>query len=191
MKKVVLLLLSFCFSALSVAQNNFKKKDIHILPQSQLTITGDTNISAFSCIFNPKKLPNSILVLHVNNPSEIQLKNAILVLNNEGFDCGNKQINKDFHSLLQTEEYPEIRLEVKKIRLEKDSKAKAEVNISIAGKQNQYSVPVRIVSEPATCFEGSLELDINDFGLEPPKKLFGMIKVKEDIQINFNLSVEN
>lgn len=63
----------------------------------------------------------------------------------------------------------------------------AQVEISIAGKKKQYVVPMKIVSTPATCFEGSLQLDINDFELQPPKKLFGMIKVKEDIEINFNL----
>ncbi len=36
-------------------------------------------------------------------------------------------------------------------------------------------------------FKGILKLDIKDFDLEPPKKLFGMIVVKDEIEINFDL----
>lgn len=190
MRNLVLLFLACCISTVSLAQTGLNKRSIEILPDSQLTITGDTNISKFSCSFNSELLPQNLEVTYSTNSSQIDLKNAVLVLNNNGFNCGNRQINNDFHSLLKTEEHPEIKLEIKRIILEDPSKAKADVIISIAGKQNRYTIPVRVVSQPATCFEGSLELDIKDFSLEPPKKMFGIIKVKDDIVINFNLSVE-
>lgn len=177
-------------TSFSFGQGSSNQRTINILPESQLMITGDTNITDFRCSFDSEMLPSNCAVSFTRNGDGYSFKNANLVLNNLGFDCGNRQINKDFHALLQTEEYPSIELELKKIRLQGDESAIAQVVIHIAGKKNSYEVPVKVLSNPATCFEGKLKLDINDFGLQPPRKAFGLIKVKEDIEISFNLTVE-
>ena len=189
MKTPFFFLLIFCFAGLTIAQNPSQQKTLNILPQSQLLISGDTNISEFSCNFESRMLPSNCAVTFSEKGNVIVFRNAILVLNNRGFDCGNKQINKDFHALLQTGEHPSIILELKEISLKTATTAVARVNIKIAGEEKLYELPVKLLTTPATCFEGKLQLDINDFGLEPPKKAFGLIKVKEDIGISFNLMV--
>ena len=191
MKTVLLYFLSIGFSALSFAQNGFQKKSIQILPESKLTITGDTNISEFLCAYNTSLIPNTENMNFTGNLEEIRFERAILKLNNKGFDCGNKAINKDFQSLIKSSEYPDIELELKKLCFKTPNKAIALITISIAGKQKDYKVPVIIKENPVAQYVGKLQLDINDFNLTPPKKLFGLIKVKEDIEINFNLIVEN
>ena len=188
MKKIILYLI-LSFTGLAFGQNGFRQKTLYILPQSQLLISGDTNISDFGCNFEPGMLPTNCAVTYSEKGDVIAFSNAILVLNNRGFDCGNKQINKDFHALLQTGEHPSIELELKKILLKSATSAIASVSIRIAGNEKLYDLPVKLLSSPVTCFEGSLKLDIKEFGLEPPKKAFGLIKVKEDIVISFNLAV--
>ena len=189
MKTPFFFLLIFFTAGLAIAQIPSHQKTLNILPQSQLLISGDTNISEFSCNFESKMLPSNCAVTFTDKGNAIAFRNAVLVLNNRGFDCGNKQINKDFHALLQTGEHPSIILELKEISLKTATSAVARVNIKIAGKEKLYELPVKVLSTPATCFEGKLQLDINDFGLEPPKKAFGLIKVKEDIEVSFNLMV--
>ena len=54
-----------------------------------------------------------------------------------------------------------------------------------------YDIPVEIQNhDKISTFKGTLELNINDFKLEPPTKLFGMIVVKDNIEINFDLKVK-
>lgn len=191
MKTVLLYLLLLGFSALSYAQNGFQKKSIQILPESKLTITGDTNINEFLCAYNTSLIPQTGNMKFTGNPEEIRFENAILKLDNKGFDCGNKAINKDFQTLIKSNEYPEIELELKELCFKTNNQAIALITISIAGKQKDYKVPVIIKENPVAQYAGKLKLDINDFNLIPPKKLFGLIVVKEDIEINFNLIVEN
>lgn len=191
MKTALFYLLLLGFSALSYAQNDFQKKSIQILPESKLTITGDTNINEFLCAYNTSLIPNTGNMKFTGNPEEIRFENAILKLDNKGFDCGNKAINKDFQSLLKSSEYPEIELELKELSFKTTNQAIALITISIAGKQKDYKVPVIIKENPVAQYAGKLNLDINDFNLILPKKLFGLIVVKEDIEINFNLIVEN
>src|SRR5690606_35331820 len=174
-----------------LAQNGIEKRTVQILADSELTITGDTNINKFQCGFDTKRLERSKEISFTKQGNNLKFKNAVLVLNNEGFDCGNKAINKDFHSLLRTNEYPTISLEVTELVIQNDSQALAKVDITIAGKNKNYTLPVNIADTPVDCFTGTLKLDINDFGLKPPKKMFGLIVVKEDIEINFNLTIKN
>jgi len=191
MKSLMLLCLILCLSPKLLAQNGIEKRTVQILADSELTITGDTNINKFQCGFDTKRLERSKEISFTKQGNNLKFKNAVLVLNNEGFDCGNKAINKDFHSLLRTNEYPTISLEVTELVIQNDSQALAKVDITIAGKNKNYTLPVNIADTPVDCFTGTLKLDINDFGLKPPKKMFGLIVVKEDIEINFNLTIKN
>lgn len=187
MNRFILYCLVFLFSLKGWTQNGFVAKSIEISQDSELSITGDTNINKFGCDFNTFYLEQCTDVVYHKNGNTISFKNAVLSLKNEGFDCGNKAINKDFNSLLNTKKYPKITLELTEITLFKADKGNACVKIVIAGKEKVFVVPVDIVVAPANRFIGKLKLDIGDFGLEPPKKLLGLIVIKEEIEINFDL----
>src|SRR5690606_31738650 len=103
MKSLMLLCLILCLSPKLLAQNGIEKRTVQILADSELTITGDTNINKFQCGFDTKLLERSKEISFTKQGNNLKFKNAVLVLNNEGFDCGNKAINKDFHSLLRTD----------------------------------------------------------------------------------------
>ena len=194
MKKFILLLL-ICATSVVYAQQRESQYRIEVLPGSGLTITGDTNIRDFLCEYDIERLEQKHEVFFTEETQRMRFRNTILELRNAGFDCGNKAINRDFHSLLQTEDYPIIQLELKEVRLQKEDIAQAIVRITIAGNNKNYEIPVKLLhlnndkEEATQRLDGQLMLNISDFGLEPPKKLFGLIVVKDDIQINFDLHI--
>ena len=190
MKNVLLLVMLLFSGATTNAQDNFHDKTIRILPESKLNITGDTNISTFMCTFDIGYLKKVQKIRYSGTESYLRFSNAVLVLNTQGFDCGNNRINKDFHDLIKSDRYPEIFLELNEIRIKENGKAIARAGITIAGIKKAYDLPVEIEKGEVSRYKGNLELDINDFKLEPPKKLFGMIVVKDEIEINFNLVVK-
>jgi polyisoprenoid-binding protein YceI len=190
MRTIILYSFLILFCSAGIAQNSSRNTSVHILPNSKLTITGDTNISDFTCAFDPEMIPSAKKVKVTERHDELLFENAILKLDNTGFDCGSKGINKDFHALIKTEDYPFILLELKKLIMNSPQEAVADVLISIAGKKKNYKLPVEIIEGEIPQYRGNLSLNINDFNLEPPKKMFGLIVVKEDIDINFNLNVE-
>ena len=169
------------------AQNAFHKKTVQVLPSSKLTITGDTNIKDFTCNFDISYLNKPQVIMAQEVPDLIHFQNAVLSLDTKGFDCGSRAINRDFHDLIKSEKYPKILLDMKKVRLLSDSKGVATVDITIAGITRSYEIPVQIKNGPTSEFKGVMALNINDFNLEAPKKLFGVIVVKDDIEINFDL----
>ena len=190
MNRFGLYCLVFIASLKGWSQNDFVAKTIQILASSELSIKGDTNISEFGCVFNTIYLEECRKVVYRKNGNDVIFKNAVLSLKNSGFDCGNKVINKDFHAMLNTKEYPNLTMELNKITLNKGEKATAYVQITIAGKKKEYTFPIDVLSSPLNRFLGKLKLDINDFNLEPPKKMFGLIVIKDEIEIDFNLVVK-
>lgn len=176
--------------AFSHAQNGFHEKRVTILPSSGLSITGDTNINKFQCVFNTAYLKEAQKIYYSRKDSIMNFRSAILVLNTNGFDCGNKGINQDFHDLIKSDQYPEILLEINQVRLRTKEFGVAKICITMAGKQKYYDVPINIKDGTIAQFQGELELNIKDFNLEPPKKLFGIIVVKDEIEINFDLRVK-
>lgn len=172
------------------AQGDYENQKITILSNSELTITGDTNISKFKCGFDSGLLQRNVGVNFIETGTGLKMQNAVLKLDNKGFNCGSKAINKDFHTLLETGEYPEITLEINSLDLLNEYKTIALVTITIAGISKDYSVVVGNTGDPENCFSGKLKLNIKDFQLTPPKKAFGLIVIREEIMINFSLRFE-
>lgn len=170
-----------------LAQDNYDHKTIKILTTSRLFINGEANIKKFSCVFNAHYFSRQKEVMYAKEGNTIRFKNAVLTLRNEGFNCGSSAIDKDFHQLLKTEEYPKISIEVLQIELLDDSKGRVQATITIAGHTKYYTVPIDIVSSPIDRYVGKLQLNIRDFDLEPPKKMFGLIVIKDEVEINFDL----
>ncbi len=190
MKKFMLVLVLLFAGEVLSAQNAFHKKTVAVLPTSELTITGDTNINEFKCEFDTSYLTDKNKFLYTQSGSEIIFTGAVLSLETKGFDCGSRGINKDFHSLIKSDKYPQILLQLDKVKILSKSQAEARVCITIAGIQKFYDIPVAVKQGEISNFKGKLELDIKDFKLEPPRKLFGIIVVKDDIEINFDLKVK-
>lgn len=166
---------------------DFEEKSIDILSTTRLSIDGEANVKNFTCIFNSGYLERKKKLSYMTDGKKIYFKNAVLNLRNEGFNCGHKAIDKDFHLLLKTKEYPKVILEMVSFTLKEDQKGEAEVIIEIAGIRKKYILPVSLRPSPINRFVGKLRLNIRDFDLKPQKKLMGLIVIKEEIEITFDL----
>lgn len=163
-----------------------------IAPTSKILIKGKTNISTFKCQYNVSKLNKPIPVFFRKYKDEIIFDKTTLVLDNANFDCGGTGINNDFQKLLKSETYPHIFIKLKEISedLNNENRIQALLDIEIAGITRPYSIPIEFEGEDTLLIKGILSLNLRDFNLEPPKKAFGLIVVKDTIDINFQLRVE-
>lgn len=192
MKKVLGFTTIFLLLAFNLKDSLVKDAVVTITPESSLTISGTSNINTFSCDFSIDRLNESIPVHYEIINGKYIFKKATLVLNNLGFDCGSRGINKDFHEILRSSDYPHILLKLRKIEgnLLQDSQLEADVEIQIAGKTNSYKIPVCMSDNKTKCVTGALKLSLGDFKLKAPKKAFGLIVVHDSITIDFDLVLQ-
>lgn len=186
----ILFILSTSFATLISVDTN---KVIVINPKSELDIVGSSNVNNFKCLFKIENLNKPLSISYRESKHSIHFKKATLVLENTFFDCGGKAINKDFHQLLKTDKNPQILLTLKEIKKKQHAQNTVEalVQIHIAGQTKDYIIETQINQNEDLFIKGRLKLNIKDFDLKAPKKMLGLVVVSDEIEIIFNLIIED
>ncbi len=169
-----------------LAQRDFSETRIKISPKSELIIAGSTNVNKFDCKFDSDLIKGNREIEYSKGEKEIRFKGLSLKLATDAFDCAHRRMNEDLQDLLKFDEYPAIVLEINKVELISEEFVRAFITVNLAGGQKDYELPVHINDNN---FEGEFNINIRDFGLEPPKKAMGLVQVREIIEVQFNLKV--
>lgn len=192
MKRIYYILMFLVLVSFTESSSIKSKKSLLITDKSELYIKGTSNVSDFKCQYNIKTLDGPIIVHYRKTHGILKFEDSELVLENKGFDCGGRGINRDFHGLLKSDVYPEIILRLKEVKLKPHQKntADALVEIEIAGIKQSYHMETEFDDTNDWHISGLLKLNINDFNLKAPKKMLGLIIVSEKIEINFKLVIK-
>lgn len=189
-KRIIFLISIVTALAFTTRDSIIKSTSVIITTESSLVVRGTTNVNTFSCVFNINKFKNPIHVNYGVEGGKMVFKKTALVLDNNCFDCGGKGINSDFQKILKSDKYPQITLFLKEITpLENTLDVQASINIEIAGIVKAYKIPVKVKKNNDMLITGDLAISLDDYGLEAPKKMFGLISVDDTIQIFFQLAV--
>lgn len=120
--------------------------------------------------------------------------NGEIFLKVDAFDCNNRMMNNDFQETLKSDTYPEINIQFHDLKevAGQSPKATGLVEITMTGVTKSYPVYCELISydEGYSILKGKKVLYFSDFGLEPPRKGLGMIKVKDELVVNFQLRLE-
>ncbi len=199
-RKRLLLSTAFIIAAiLSIAQNgsaNYHK--VHIT-SSTITILGKTNINKFQCTMDQPALNDSIVVSNIWTNQKLEFKGLILKYRVDQFECGIGAMNNDFQELLKADEEPHLYLQLNSISLHPNNNAfeeldvDAEVEILLAGVKKKVMIhggKVLNHSSADLTLKGDKTLMITDFSIEPPTKMFGLVKVTDEIDIVFEIRMQ-
>ena len=190
----LILVVVFSFSSIF---GLFPQTTVSVLLQnnSSISINGTSNLLSFKLTQKGDKLANKTFVItasQIRNKIILSLNQHSIVVRN--FDSNNKMALRDFFKLLKIDTYPEIKIQLNYIESMKSaplndySKGQASVNITITNVTRQYMIPISSnKSGDLYNLTGRMKLNIKDFGLVPPIEMFGLIKVNEWIDIDFNL----
>ncbi|MGC4128468.1 MAG: hypothetical protein QM564_02675 [Bergeyella sp.] len=138
-------------------------------------INGSTNINNFKCINNAFNLPEG---------TSLTGKLPAIALKVNDFDCHNKVMTKDFRETLHSDKYPN--LDIKILKFVKNQNAySAQVEVLMMSKSRTYNVSFNLENGK---YVGKKMVKFSEFGIRPPKKMGGMIIVKDDLNLIFTLS---
>jgi hypothetical protein len=161
---------------------------------SSLTILGSTNLLSFKLIQNGDKLQRkAVKVSATQNQNKIFLSQNQLSIAVKNFNSDNKIALTGFLKLVKSETYPYLNVQLNHLELptvdtNKDLHTKALVNITITGVTKPYWIPIKAVQNGELyLLDGNKDINIRDFGLEPPVTMLGLVRVNEWININLHL----
>jgi hypothetical protein len=187
-------LLIFLFSSAFVAGDANLVHRFIVLPASKISIDGKTNVNSFTCAI-AKYSGTDTLVLHEGgkNVRPVFVKGSV-GLDASTFDCGLAIMTSDFRKTIKSEVYPAIVIDFISFERtptykEGDENFKGIIKISLAGITKLFEVDCVIETQPNGLIhlKGGRQFKFADFGMKPPTRMMGSIKVKEDLKVNFHL----
>ena len=161
---------------------------------STLRILGSSNINSFGCdIQGCFKTDTLFCSDEMCIDKTVKLKGSICI-DILKFDCHNELITGDLRKTLKASQHPN--LVIRFVSLEhfpalqntRDC-LKGYVEIELAGVCKKFQVDYSFETSGSSSvrLNGSRSFCFSDFNLTPPKKLAGLIKVKDDFDVNFQL----
>ena len=166
-----------------------------VMSGGSLKVVGSTNINQFTCAITNYSKPDTINVNRNNNPS-VKLNGAIR-LDVKNFDCHNKPMTDELRKILKAKTYPKLMIKFVSLNQYPDAHSKNKiingiVFIELAGVTKKYEVHYKVISADNTHINlvGSRDVLFTDFNITPPKKLGGMIRTNDKLQVEFNVKMK-
>lgn len=181
---MVLMIALFC--------SGFSNEETWVIDsRSKLTIKGSTNVNNFTCAVNAypgndtlryTKDYSSCHLLFTTNRMTIPIKH---------FNCGSRQISKDFWATLKSNQYPDLYINFISIQdssLRDNSFVNGVVDITLAGTTARYTIKFCMQEKGSAVFlSGTHRVNFADFKLSAPEKLNGLIRVQDALNVEFHL----
>ncbi|HEU4791877.1 MAG TPA: YceI family protein [Flavobacterium sp.] len=148
-----------------------------IIDRLEIEILGNSTVGKYSC-------SNSLSyrdTIYLNSNTKNSLKSEISMNN---FECGNRIMNKDVKTTVKATKFPKSTVTITNIK-SFGTNYKCSLNFRITDKTLSYQN--MILKTTKESLEGSVAVNFSDIALEPPTKMGGIIKVKDEFVIHFNL----
>jgi len=182
---LLILLTSFCYPRIEVVEKWKIEKD------SNLYFEGRSNISSFSCGITEYLRPDTLFFYREELSQQVLSVKGGLTIDVNRFNCQQPYMNKDLIKTLKGNECPELKIALKTIGnfIKPVKNIKGTVIISLAGVTRTMDVDytVQYIDQHNLRLQGYRKVLFSDFGLTPPRKLAGLVKVEEQIDVRFQL----
>lgn len=175
-------------------------------PSTRFWIHGEATTHNFTCEVDEVKgsaqLPAPLDTIRPVSHTPEQDKTAAEVnvrIPIRAFECGNSRMTRDLQETLEMEQHPEIRFSLSDATLESSgdsSKAWSKIEVlgqlTISGTERlvRINTGARPLGNERYQVRGCLPVKMTYFGIEPPTKAFGLIRVKNEIRVQFDLIAE-
>jgi hypothetical protein len=166
-----------------------------ILKDCTVKVNGSTNVNKFSCSISGYPNADTLLCYAGSKEANPVMMQGRLTLPVTGFDCLNAMMTSDLRKTLKAKDFPSLRIHF--ISLEKYPSLTAAqeaitgvVGVELAGVVKKIEVRYIISTDNQGIVHllGSQSIHFSDFGLTPPRKLGGMIRANDQLEVEFRIN---
>ncbi|MBK9734009.1 MAG: YceI family protein [Saprospiraceae bacterium] len=164
---------------------------------SSLTVAGKTNINSFTCLVQTYGRVDTILCERNSGNKEQCQVISILTIPIGNFDCRHRIMTKDLQKTLKSDKYPDMIIDFKSFSRLPSEVSPASIivgkaDIRLAGVSKNFAINFSLNPVDGQNVEliGSKSILFSEFGLKPPSKLGGAIKVKDLLEVEFKLQLK-
>lgn len=177
-------------STVSVSQQHIIKWTVE--KNSTLFVHGSSNVNNFTCDINGIAEKDTILL--VNTASGLVKLTGAIKMDVTSFDCHNYLIRKDLRKTLKADQYPKmiirfLTLKTMPLLSSKTEQVTGWVEVELAGMKKTFELTYTFkkTSPGIIWLKGGRNFSFSDFRLSAPRKLAGLVKIKDEFIVNFQL----
>jgi hypothetical protein len=188
--KPVLIIIVLLFSSFIPNEKTAPGNTWVVERSSSLAIDGSSNINKFTCDVHEYIKPDTLRWVPEESSGKLIFLNSILRLDLKRFDCHHKYITSDFRKMLKVDAHPNLIIKMVSVEgFSRDKDVKGVVDIELSGTKKRMEVVFHGTSygHNLVKLEGKKAMKFSDFGLVPPRKIGGLIRINEEILVHFNL----
>ena len=199
---IVLTLFTSGLKSLEVNKVNtilFESGKVYIAPESKMYFTGSTSIKNFKC--KCLTVDNAIPLSMVYKDQKVHFNNTSLKINSKNIDCNHKLYNNNIKKSLESDKYSNITIDLQEAWKIDDYYTLNESDwfdvmsvTYLTIKQTTKRLVVRgkaiKIAKNKYRILGTQTVSMNDFNINPPEILFGLISFGDKINFHFDLDIE-
>jgi hypothetical protein len=162
---------------------------------STITVTGKSNVNEFNCQVPGYYQTDTIFVSQLSSSKDVRLSGNLEV-DVFKFDCHSKMITKDLRKTLKSDQYPKLKIRFLSLDHLPEAQFTAQcikgmVEVELAGVRKILQIPYVFVNNGTSGYllNGTKTFYFSDFSLTPPRKLAGIVQVKDEFLVDFKLKV--
>ncbi len=165
---------------------------------SRFWIQGDATVRKFTCVIDRIEGTARLPATSDSIPTETDDEDTKVVVRVpvEAVDCGNSRMTRDLQETLKMDEHPEIRFELVHATMGGHTDTSAQWQrvdalgpLTVAGTKRltRLQAAAYAFDEEHFRLRGCLPIRMTYFNIDPPTKAFGLIKVKNRVEVQFDL----
>jgi polyisoprenoid-binding protein YceI len=186
--------------ALVSGQASAQRVSFNIQPGSELSLNGTSTLHSYEC--SAESLAGTIVcdtATLAKTSTDSTVLNANVKIPVKGLHNSSDGLTKNMAEALKGDDYPVISFVLTQCSAAPDSAGKpgvrnidAKGNLTIAGKTLPIEIPVSLSRADSGAYrlQGTRDLLMTDYGVDPPSFMFGVMKTNPKVVITFNLKLK-
>jgi len=188
MRKIITSLLTILFTVGVLGQETTKSITLDIKLPSSVLVQGTSTLHDWESVV--EKTYGKMTIMNLDSTKQIETLKV--KVETTSIKSGKKLMDKLTYKALKAKQHRWITFDFKSGELISENNQEVSIkltgDLSIAGVTKSVSVLTNINKKGEDIFlTGSYKLKMTDYGIKPPKALFGTIKTGNQITIEFNL----
>ncbi|PIQ49363.1 MAG: hypothetical protein COW03_05315 [Cytophagales bacterium CG12_big_fil_rev_8_21_14_0_65_40_12] len=181
MQKLIIIIALGLFSSIALTGQEYL-----VVMGKTVLIKGKTSFGRFSCTYQNGHDQDTVSLSKIANAESLME----LFIPVASFDCGNRMLERDFGKTLRYEEYPSIEVRLDDFK-RVGQQYYGDIWIKLTGKEMKMErIPFTLTpGETGEVLYSEITISLDYFELSPPKKLFGLIKVQDELKIELSLKL--
>ncbi|KYG75460.1 YceI family protein [Roseivirga echinicomitans] len=181
MQKLIIIIALGLFSILSLTGQEYL-----VVMGKTVLIKGKTSFGRFSCTYQNGEDQDTVSFSKTPNVESLM----DLSIPVASFDCGNRMLDRDFGKTLRSDEFPHIEVKLDDFK-RIGQHYFGDIWIMLTGKEMKMEhIPFAInKGEAGEFLYSEITISLDYFDLSPPNKLFGLIKVQDELIIELSLKM--